>query len=170
MTRLGIRRPFLEAELSQQFLKLIDAKAETKVSVERADILKYAAKYRIKFREDPTNASDDYLRNRIRQQIRELARPSKQQLYQLWQKQKATVREIDQISEAVTPENLEFSRNWFRLIPPEVGQEVLRTGLARAHISLTRPQILDYRPGKYFNLPGDQLVRINKDSFQLMLQ
>lgn len=196
MTRLGIRRPFLETELSRQFLKMLEGtedrasnqtegkitansedETEAKAGVERTDILRYAAKYHIKFREDPTNASDDYLRNRIRQEVRESAKSTKQQLYQLWQKQKATVREINQISEAITPENLEFTRDWFRLIPPEVGQEILRTGLARARISLTRPQmhdfyaaILDYRPGKYFNLPGDQLVRINKDSFQLMLQ
>ena len=52
----SIRRPFLETEM---FYEPLD----------KAAILEYAAKRQLSFREDQSNSSDEYLRNRIRHQM-----------------------------------------------------------------------------------------------------
>ena len=52
--------------------------------------------------------------------------------------------------------------------------ELLRAGLLRIGVRATRPQledfrraILEYAPGRKFNLPGGRLVELGRDSFIL---
>ena len=59
-------------------------------------------------------------------------------------------------------------------MPGEVALEMLRAGLLKKGIKATRPQLRDflkaireYTSGKYFNLPNDKLVRINRDGFSI---
>lgn len=157
----GVRRPLLEKEFGKVY--------------SREDILRYAAEHEVRFREDPTNSSDTYLRNRVRRRVREMSREEKMKIFELFLRQKGIIREIDEIIELILPEDLRFSREDFRKMPKVVGLEILREGLLRGGISATRPQILDfwsailkYQPGKKFNLPGDRLVQINKNDFQIV--
>ena len=160
LSSLGIRRPFIDGFFGEVF--------------DRKKILKYAAEKEIIFREDPTNSSEKYLRNRIREKVYNLDFEKKMAVYRLWEKQKKDVREISEVLEAILPEDGRYQREWFSSLDEEVALEILREGLIRAGVSATRPQILEfltaiktYLPGKQFNLPGDKLVRINKRDFRL---
>lgn len=165
----GIRRPFLETELFYE-------------PMDKAAIFEYAAKRRLEYREDPSNSWDEYLRNRIRHQMNNSPLDFEQKLrvWQLWQKQKALRQEVDPIVNGVLPATgEEWERKWFRELDGDrldrnLSLELLRAGTIRAGISATRPQlenfrqaIIDYLPGKSFNLPGDRLVKFTKNNFQL---
>lgn len=160
----GIQRPFLEAEM---FYEPLD----------KAAILEYAAKRQLSFREDQSNSSDKYLRNRIRHQMNNspLDFEQKLEIYQLWRRQKQLKAEIDQLVVSLLPEKGGiWQRAWFRDLKPNLALELLRAGTLRAGVAATRPQLEDFRqaiinyaPGKCFNLPGDRLVRLNKTGFEL---
>lgn len=158
----GVRRPFLDETFDEIF--------------DKRKILKYAAEHEIVFRQDPTNVSDEYLRNRVRPKVLGMPWSEKMKLYVLWQKQKEIMREIDELIENIIPEDLRFEREWFGEMPDEVAMEILRAALMRAGVSATRPQIADflkaireYQPGKKFNLPGDKLVRMGRKDFVLKI-
>ena len=162
----GIRRPLIDGFFSpEEFgFKLFDKKA----------ILKYAAEKKIVFREDPTNSSDDYLRNRLREKTRSLDFKTKGQVFQLWVQEKEIKREVEKILESILPENRVYERNWFHSLDEKSSLEFLRYITIRANISATRPQLMDflnaiktYRSGKKFNLPEDKLVKLNKNEFRL---
>lgn len=157
-----IRRPFLEPE----FFGLSEPWSKN-------DVMIYAAEHEVAFRQDPTNAEDNYLRNRLREKLKVFDK--KQAIYELWQKQKKLKTEIDEIVAKLLPEKGKaWQRSWFKNLDKNVALEILRAGTLRAGISATRPQlenfrqaILTYAPGKSFNLPGDKLVRFSKDEFYL---
>lgn len=156
MSAIGVRRPLLEKGWSKK------------------DILKYAAENNVEFREDPTNSSDEYLRNRVRKNVRELSDETKQKIFELFKKQKEIEREIDEILENSLPEDNNFERKWFFDMEENLAVEILRFALIKGGISATRPQILDflnaiktYQPHKKFNLPNNKLVEIGKKDFRL---
>lgn len=152
----GIVRPFLEPE------NVMDKRT----------ILSYAGKHGLEFREDQTNNSEQYLRNRLRDKLQDFT--FKRQFYELWQKQLKSKTEIDNVVRKLLPEDGAWQRSWFQELDEEVALELLRAGASTSGIKATRPQlenfrqaILNYRAGTYFNLPDDNLVKINKNSFKL---
>lgn len=158
----NIKRPLLETDLIYE-------------PMDKSAIIEYAAKRRLHFREDATNASEKYLRNRVREKLTEvdLGFEKKMEIWRLWQRQKELKREIDQIVRELLPAE-EWQREWFRGLEPQIALEILRAGTLRAGISATRPQleefrqaILNYAPGKSFNLPQDRLVKLGKEEFEL---
>ncbi len=161
-----ICRPFLEPEIMPDNLQNL-------VPFDKKAIREYAAQHRITYRQDPTNQEDHYLRNRVRERSRDL--PQKVELYQLWQRQKKLKREIDRIVAEILPAEYEpWQRGWFRELNEKVALELLRAGTLRAGIRATRPQlenfrqaILNYPSGRYFNLPGDHLIKLSKTEFYL---
>lgn len=177
-----IHRPLLNAEIIYE-------------PMDKAAIMEYAARRGLHWREDSTNSSSQYLRNRVRDQLREarlktfnidnqsgsnsdyriLDFEQKLKLWQLWQQQKILKREIDALTQELTPEpDIRWQRDWFKKLDQASALELLRAGTLQAGISATRPQleafrqaILAYAPGKYFNLPGDNLIKINKHDFHI---
>ncbi|MBQ3261432.1 tRNA lysidine(34) synthetase TilS [Candidatus Saccharibacteria bacterium] len=156
----GIRRPFIDGFLDEWF--------------DKKKILRYATVNDVVFRQDPTNTTDEYLRNRIRARLSELDIETKLAIYELWKKQRELLKEIDTITENVVPEDLRISRESLRRADKRVALEILREATRRAGVAATRPQLEDfweaiceYAPGKKFNLPGDKLARINKNDFWL---
>ena len=170
LDRADIRRPLLEPDL-------LSANSSNYPPLDKAAVFRYAAQHRLHFREDSTNSSDEYLRNRLRHQMNSLAltRQKKLQLYTLWQKQKTLKRAIDQaVAELLPPQGEAWQRQWFHNLDGGIALELLRAGTLRAGISATRPQlkyfrqaILTYASGKQFNLPNDRLVRLTKNHFWL---
>lgn len=157
-----IRRPLLETDLVYE-------------PMDKLAIIEYAAKRGLHFREDATNASEKYLRNRVRQKLTEadLRFEKKMEIWELWQRQKTLKREVNQAVRELLPMG-EWQRGWFRDLESQVALEILRAGTLRAGVSATRPQleefrqaILNYAPGKSFNLPKDRLVKFGKESFKL---
>lgn len=167
----GILRPFLEPDFFAQV-------HPGQTIWNKHDILRYAGEYQIRFREDQSNSSDEYLRNRIRHQMNNLV--DLERVYQLWQRQKKIKKMIDEAVSHLIPEaDSEWQRSWFKQLDDDipshqVALELLRAGTLRADIATTRPQledlrqaILNYAPGKSFNLPGGRLLRLDKHSFKL---
>lgn len=161
----GIRRPFLE----------MLSGSDSRLPWDKTDIMRYAAERHLSWREDSTNSSDEYLRNRLRENLA-LSRAEKLEIFQLWNSQKNLRNEIDQlVRELLPPENKSWHRAWFKDLDADIALELLRAGTLQARISATRPQlenfrkaILSYAPKKKFNLPGDRLVKLEKDSFRLL--
>lgn len=160
----GIERPLLEGDLVYE-------------PMDKLAIFEYAAKRRLRFREDQTNASEEYLRNRVREKFTEAdwSYERKMEIWELWRQQRVRKAEIDRLVTGLLPEPGEaWQRGWFQDLESAVALELLRAGTLRAGISATRPQledfrqaILSYAPGKKFNLPGDRLVKLGKREFWL---
>lgn len=162
----GVRRPFLEPELMPPPLRDL-------VPFDKKLIYEYAARFDVTFRQDPTNAEDNYLRNRVRERLKDFNH--KTEIYDLWQNQKKLKKEIDDlVAELLPKEGEAWQRKWFDDLDKSVALELLRAGTLRAGIAATRPQLEDFRqailayaPGKYFNLPGDKLIKLTKREFYL---
>lgn len=163
MGRAGVRRPWLEGAWTGG------------APPERKEIWRAAGELGLVFREDPTNQEEGFLRNRLRPEAAAMGRERKLEIWQLWQRQRELRREIDGlVAELMPAAGAEWSRSWFFELEPVVAWELLRAGLLRAGVRATRPQleefrraILEYAPGRKFNLPGGKLVRMERDKFIL---
>ena len=141
---------------------------------DKQKLLKYAAENNLTFRQDPTNTEDNYLRNRIREKLRELSPAEKSQLTKLFYAQKNLKTEIDQILNLVMENEKTYQRAWFKNSDTKTALELLRFITKENQISLTRPElenflnaIKTYAPEKSFNLPKNRLVKIHKTYFVL---
>lgn len=160
----GIERPLLGTDLTYE-------------PMDKSAIIEYAAKRGLHFREDSTNTSEKYLRNRIRKKLTEadFSFERKMEFWEFWQEQKKLKQEIDQtVQEFLPATGVDWSRKWFRDLDQASAIELLRAGTLHAGVSATRPRleefrqaILNYLPGKCFNLPGGKLVKLEKNSFNL---
>lgn len=141
---------------------------------DKQKLLKYAAENNLTFRQDPTNTEDNYLRNRIREKLREFSSVEKSQLTKLFYAQKNLKTEIDQILNLVMENEKTYQRVWFKNSDTKTALELLRFITKENQISLTRPElenflnaIKTYAPEKSFNLPKNRLVKIHKTYFML---
>lgn len=144
------------------------------LAMSKRDILSYAASHEVIFRQDPTNADEQYLRNRLRFSLLDLSEDKREKLVKIYHEMNNLRKEIDALVSEILPPDGVYERAWFDDLDDEVALEILRAGLLRSEISATRPQILDflsairsYAPGKKFNLPEDRMVRFTKSSFVL---
>ena len=149
----------------------------------KADILRFAAENKVSFREDPTNSTDDYLRNRVRARLLSLPQSEKERLIQLYSRQAAIRQEIEGLGESIfnsliinteTSVNHRLRKDFFldhnKDYTDEVAQEVLRFTCEKFGISLTRVQLKDflrairsYGTNKKFNLPKNKMAVIGRD-------
>lgn len=67
----------------------------------KADILRFAAENKVLFREDPTNSTDDYLRNRVRSKLLIMPRVEKERLIDFYKRQATIRQEIEELSESL---------------------------------------------------------------------
>lgn len=67
----------------------------------KTDILRFAADNKVLFREDPTNATDDYLRNRVRSKLLVMSRAEKEKLIDFYKRQAIIRQEIEELCEAI---------------------------------------------------------------------
>lgn len=160
-----IRRPFLDSKIVHE-------------PIGKKQIFDYATRHELIYREDPSNSWDEYLRNRIRHKMNEdqkINYAQKMQLYKLWQHQKSVKAEVDQLINMILPaKGGVWRREWFKDLEKNVALELLRRGTQRIDIEATRPQlenfrqaILTYTSGKCFNLPGDRLIKLKRDEFEM---
>ncbi|MEI6851008.1 MAG: tRNA lysidine(34) synthetase TilS [Candidatus Saccharibacteria bacterium] len=106
----------------------------------KSEIIKYAKKHHLVWREDSTNQSSDYLRNRIRLKTMKLDDDTKRQLLGLWSEQKAVKLLIDnEVSKLVKKDN-NYSRYFFTHLDLSTGIEFLRYIV---DARLTRPQLIN---------------------------
>lgn len=109
------------------------------IDMPKEDIIAYAKANGLTWREDSTNASDTYLRNRIRRKASVLPHDHKRELRALHSHQKALKAEIEKEVEVLVGSGPEFSRYFFTNAPRKVSLECLRV-ITKG--KLTRPQLL----------------------------
>jgi tRNA(Ile)-lysidine synthetase-like protein len=110
---------------------------------DKAQIYAYATRYGLQWREDSTNQSDSYLRNRLRRRLdSQLDVDSQQQLLALWQTQRQLKRHIDgETARLLAGQETALSRYFFTMIDDAVASELLRYACAQqAGVIPTRPQ------------------------------
>jgi len=116
------------------------------LSMDKQTIKQYAERHGLRWREDSTNASDDYLRNRLRRKTASLSDDEKRQLLALHAQQRYLKNEIDNevsqlvdsVSDLSGEGNTYYSRYFFTHAHAKPALAVLR------HITkglLTRPQL-----------------------------
>ena len=108
------------------------------IDMEKSDLLNYAAKRNISWREDSTNASPAYLRNRLRQKNPNLPSDIKRELRALHAHQKELKQEIHQEVQRLVGEGPWYSRYFLSHAQTSVALECLRELTSG---KLTRPQL-----------------------------
>ncbi len=134
----------------------------------KQELYSYALQNKLEWVEDETNATDAYLRNRIRSRVSTLSEASRLRLFDLFISQKHLVVDIDS-------ETLKFntgSRYFITMIDAPTAQELLRAILKRQGLSLTRPQrerllhaIKTAKPGTIFEAGQGVYVRFTDREF-----
>lgn len=150
--------------------------------MDKTDILRYAGRNHLCFRQDPTNHEELYLRNRVREKLRGLEVEKKKRLWELSERQRILRAEIEEnakkLADALiigySDDEIKFRKDFFTELENNVAEEILRALCLRRNISLTRPQLADflnairkYQPGKKFNLPKNKMAVVGKDFIRI---
>lgn len=143
------------------------------LEVNKTALLAYAKRRGLSWREDATNQSDAYLRNRIRRHLAELPEDHKAQLRALRKAQLEYKDAIDAEVRAVIGTGPNYSRYFFTHIPEAVALECLRT---ITDARLTRPQrarvlhaIKTAAPGSRMQAGGGVTVQFTTRQFSVAL-
>lgn len=117
----------LDSDISRPFLH-----------TSKHELLDYAQRHGLRWREDSTNASDKYLRNRVRRATKSIPTDTKQQIHSLREQQIALKKEIEKEVVQLVGEGPDYSRYFFTHIPAVAALECLRYVTKG---KLTRPQL-----------------------------
>lgn len=143
------------------------------LGMSKADIRTYALKNRLEWVEDSTNASEVYLRNRMRRRIGGvLSVAQKTALLEIWHRQLELRMQIED-EVAAYCEQGEFSRHYLTQVDELSAIELLRAVIVRqTSLSPTRPQlsrailaIKTARPHSTFELGGGVRLLFNVRTF-----
>ncbi len=119
----------------------------------KAEIITYARKHDLRWREDSTNTSDAYLRNRLRRKLGGDADERTRELAALRAHQVLLREEIDQELDGLYLES-PYSRYFINALPDMVASEILRqiTGgkLTRPQLSRARIAIATQQSGRVY--------------------
>lgn len=108
------------------------------LQLSKKDLIEYARERNLVWREDSTNASDAYLRNRIRRQMIDIDDETKRELLALRSQQLEGKRQIQAEVINLVGDNPLYERYFFSHIPVKVAIECLRYV---TQAQLTRPQL-----------------------------
>ena len=99
----------------------------------KSEILKMAKEKGLEWREDSTNFSHKYTRNRIRKNVK-FSEEDLDRIFKIWQKQIKIKRKIDVLIKDILPkigDGQKFERDFFRINSDEVCYEILREIIIR---------------------------------------
>lgn len=108
------------------------------VASEKGALIAYARKNNISWRDDSTNATDAYLRNRLRRKIIRMTSSQKRELLALHARQKELRQEIEHETRQLVGNGPLYERHFFIQAPQAVALECL---YAITKGALTRPQL-----------------------------
>lgn len=108
------------------------------IASEKKALIAYAKKNNITWRDDSTNATDAYLRNRIRPKTSQMPTAKKCELLALHVRQKELRRAIERETRQLIGDGPLYKRHFFIQVPPTVALECLHTVTEG---KLTRPQL-----------------------------
>ena len=104
----------------------------------KQELIDYALKHGLEWHEDSTNASDKYLRNRIRRRSMKLPRQTKEKVADLRQEQVRVRKEIEAEVKQLVGEGPTYERYFFIHAPAAAALECLKVVTGGR---LTRPQL-----------------------------
>ncbi len=111
------------------------------LAMTKNEIYEYALANHLEWVEDETNQSKQYLRNRLREEVKHNVAPAdKVRLMRLWQHQKELKSKINAELDSLLAEQTVYSRYFFTNIDDTTAAELLWAILLRHGASLTRPQ------------------------------
>lgn len=141
------------------------------LGMQKRDLIEYAQKNGLSWREDSTNTQPVYLRNRLRQKAHQIPEDSKRQLHALYAHQKALRSEIENEALALIGPGPQYSRYLFTNVSTSVALELLR---AVTKGTLTRPQLLRLlhavktaQPQTTYQAKSDMKIRFSTRYFTL---
>lgn len=108
------------------------------IDMTKRELKEYAHRRHLQWREDSTNQSDVYLRNRIRSKATTISEDDKRQLRALHARQRELRTEINEEIRKLIGEGPQYSRYLFTHLPSVVSLEALRLVTNK---KLTRPQL-----------------------------
>lgn len=136
----------------------------------KSEIIEYAHTHNLAWREDSTNLTSKYLRNRIRAKCAALTVDEKLQILALWAAQADIAKQID----AEIPTLLSNERHFYIMNSESTGVEVLRRFLLDYAIRLTSPQlrralycVKAAQPGTRFPLGVGKYLYFSMTTFHL---
>ena len=149
--------------------------------IPKSELIKYAIKNKLTWREDTTNLDDTYLRNYVRHSIvGRLNNENRQQFIDLLSSMKTTNTELDtllvnQLSQQ--SENGSLNRSWFNLLPHKVAKEMMASWLRlndlRSFDSKTIERLVvaakSSRAGQKYPIYGHSSMMVGKDYLALEL-
>lgn len=103
----------------------------------KSEIVDYALAHNLEWREDSTNKTPQYLRNRIRAKCQTLTTDERLQVLALWAAQSHVARQIDSEIHTI----MTNKRHFYIMNDEGVGIETLRGFLLQQSIRLTTPQL-----------------------------
>jgi tRNA(Ile)-lysidine synthase len=142
----------------------------------KQDIRRYALLKRLEWVEDSTNASDQYLRNRVRQQIAtSLLDETKKELLEVWKRQLVLKKTIEHEEDTLIPVGREQSRYLLINADPMCAEELLRRMITKkTMMPCTRPQaarallaVKTARPGTFFEVGSGCRLQFNVRTFTI---
>ena len=143
----------------------------------KSDIYKYATEHQLHFRQDQTNTEGDYLRNRVREKLRDLPKEVKRNLLDLYAKQSELLQEYSALLNEIFAD-IDFKHCPKYLMtdtPEECAMEMMRFYLEKNEIALTRPQLKNcveavkkFASGKRLSLDREHFLEVGKYSFRVL--
>jgi tRNA(Ile)-lysidine synthase len=144
------------------------------LDIPKSEIIDYAKRHGLKWREDSTNTNTDYLRNRIRHELLPTWSPhDKQRLLDVSRRMRLVNQQIDEIMGQNLRSNLQ--REWFVLLPHNVSREVIASWLRQHnirefdHVTLERLTVAAKvaEPGKAIDIVKGHQMHIGKQELAL---
>lgn len=144
------------------------------LSIEKKQLLAYAQKHGLEWREDSTNADTKYLRNAVRQQLRSMSDDDRR-LAGLYRERQVALKELIDSETASLIGAPPYARYFYTNVPDEVAIELLRAAfLQSVGESPVIPQrrrvlhaIKTYAPGKRFAVTNHVEVVFTKTTFTI---
>jgi len=143
------------------------------VNKTKSELVKYAKRRKLNWREDSTNTDDKYMRNRVRNGISKMNDDVKRQMLALWVTQKSIKELINAELKTLVGSGPAYSRYFFTNINEAAAIECLRY-ITQA--KLTRPQMLKMlhniktiQPGKIYSAGSGVKVNFTSRNFTVEL-
>ncbi|HUD07587.1 MAG TPA: tRNA lysidine(34) synthetase TilS [Candidatus Saccharimonadales bacterium] len=148
------------------------------INVPKADLVEYALRHKLSWREDATNLDNRYLRNMIRHQLTLASVADKKKFLSLIQSEAQVNDKIDAIINNVLSQHLHakgLDRGWFIALPYNVSKDILARWLSSAGISnLTRQRVEQLTtklktaaPGKRLDVNDNRVIIVEKQYLAL---
>lgn len=151
------------------------------LSISKPELIAYAQRHKLVWREDSTNADDRYMRNYIRHQIMpRLSADARVRLLELADQTRRTNTELDAaLAELLAPmQSGQLDRRMFIQLPHAASKELLASWLRGHGIAQFDSLLLErvtvaaktQAPGAIINLVGGANLRVAKQSLALDIQ